>query len=149
MSTTPRTEALALSGLRSSRQSLRIERARVVHWRRLLRARIDLAVAVAVLPEALGQDEWGVLPMGAERDLPPASELIDAVRRANPSDLDQLGDLLILDRRLASYESTVDQALDGTTDEFIRRLALNPAASLQAPPTLSTLHSLQNQLDIT
>ena len=149
MSITSRTEALALSGLRSSRQSLRIERARIVHWRRLLRARIDLAVAVAVLPEALGQDEWGVLPIGSERDLPAQSELADAVRRDNPSDLDQLGELLSLDRRLASYESTVDEALDGTTDEFIRRLALDPAASLRALPTLPALHPLQNQLDIT
>ena len=130
MSTTPRSETPTLSRLRSSRRSLRIEHARVVHWRRLLRARIDLAVASAVLPEALGQDAWGVLPASAEHDLPEHLELVAAVRQDARGELDNLGQLLHLERRLASYESTVSQALGGTTDEFIRRLATNPAASL-------------------
>lgn len=131
MSTTPLTEVLALSDLRYARQSLRIERSRIAHWRRLLRARIDLAVAVAVLPEGLGQDEWGVLPPGAERDLPHNLQLVNAVRDGGPADLGSLDDLLDLDRRLASYQATVSEALGGTTDEFIRRLAANPTAGMR------------------
>lgn len=132
MSTTARTETLILSNLRYSRRALRVERSRVARWRRLLRARIDLAVATAALPDPLGQDANGVLPTGAERDLPCHLELVSAVLDGGPSSaLDHLGELRDLDRRLASYESTVTQALGGTTDEFIRRLALDPAASLR------------------
>lgn len=132
MSTTTRKQTLALSDLRYSRRALRIERTRVARWRQLLRARIDLAVATAALPEPLGQDPSGVLPVGAERDLPCHLELVCAVLDgAQPAELDRLGELRDLDHRLASYESTVSQALGGATDEFIRQLAMDPAASLR------------------
>ena len=55
------TAASARSDVRSTRWALRLERTRVRHWRRLVRARIDLAVASAVLPDPLGQDAAGVL----------------------------------------------------------------------------------------
>lgn len=137
MVTTARMEALALSDLRSSRRALRVERARVAHWRRLLRARIDLAVASATLPEPLGQDASGVLPTGAERDLPCHLELVCAVLDRGPTpELDRLGELRALDRRLASYESTVGQALGGATDEFVRQLATDPPACLRGRPEI-------------
>ncbi|RYV50594.1 hypothetical protein [Pengzhenrongella frigida] len=119
--------------MRSSRRALRVERSRIVHWRRLLRARIDLAVASAALPEALGQDRLGVLPVDIERDLPDDLELTDAVLAGRPTgELDRLGDLRALDRRLASYESTVSQALDSATTEYIRQLAATSADHLKA-----------------
>lgn len=126
----PQLQDLPLADVRSSRHAQRLELARVSHWRRLLRARIDLVVAVAVLPEPLGGDRSGVLPSPAERDLPAAAELVDAMRQAGPSEFDRLGTLFDLDRRLASYEATVSQSLGGTTEEFIRRLAMNPASTL-------------------
>ncbi|NMR18711.1 hypothetical protein [Cellulomonas fimi] len=132
MRTTTRSGTLALSDLRHSRRALRAERARVARWRRLLRARMDLAVAAALMPDPLGYDTGGVLPVDAGAGLPSAVELVSAVRDgAPPAELDRLESLRELDRRLATYESTVVRALHGTTDEFIRRLAMDPVAGLR------------------
>jgi hypothetical protein len=126
------TAASARSDVRSSRWALRLERTRIRHWRRLVRARIDLAVASAVLPEPLGQDAAGVLPVDIERDLPDDIELTNAVLVGLPErELDRLGELRALDRRLASYESTVSEALVGATAEYIRQLVVDPAACLE------------------
>lgn len=128
------TPTSAPSGVRSSRWALRLERTRIKHWRRLLRARIDLTVASAVLPESLGHDPLGVLPVDAERDLPDDLELASAVLAGLPAgELDRLGDLRALDQRLASYECTVSQALDGATSAYIRQLAASPASCLKVP----------------
>ena len=125
------TEASARSDVRSTRWALRLERTRVRHWRRLVRARIDLAVASAVLPDPLGQDAAGVLPVDIERDLPDGLELANAVLTGlADGELDRLGDLWALDRRLASYESTVSEALGGATAQYVRQLAVDPAACL-------------------
>jgi len=97
-----------------------------------VRARIDLAVASAVLPDPLGQDAAGVLPIDIERDLPDDVELANAVLEGLPErELDRLGELRALDRRLASYESTVSEALVGATAEYIRQLVVDPAACLE------------------
>jgi len=130
VSTTPRLTDLPLTTVRSSRQAQRLELARVTHWRRLLQARIDLIVAVAVLPEPLAGAHTGVPRSGAIANLPGLDELTGAVRKTGPSELDRLGELFELDRRLASYEAAVTQALSGTTEEFIRRLMMDPSSSL-------------------
>jgi hypothetical protein len=137
VSTLPPAEALALYRLRYSRRCLRVEQKRIAHWRRLLRARIDLIVAAAVPPDLLGQDDWGVLPASAERDLPDHLDLVCALSDGRPADFDRLGELLNLDRRLASYEGSVSLALAGCTEELIRALAANPASSLQDVHLLS------------
>ena len=121
-----------LAEVRASRQAQRSELARVSHWRRLLRARIDLIVAAASVPEPLGTGASEVPASSAQRDLPPQLELVTAVRHAKLAELDGLRDLFDLDRRLATYEATVVDALGGSTDEVIRRLAMDPAVSLQA-----------------
>ncbi len=96
-----------------------------------MRARIDLAVASAVLPDPLGGDAAGVLPVDIERDLPDDLELTNAVLDGlPPCEVDRLGDLRALDRRLASYESTVSHALGGATAQYVRELAVDPAACL-------------------
>jgi len=137
VSTLPPAQALALYRLRCSRQCLRVEQKRIAHWRRLLRARIDLIVAAAVPPEPLGQDDWGALPASAERDLPDHLDLVCALSDGRPPDFDRLGELLDRDRRLASYQATVTLALAGCTEELISALAANPASSLQDVPHLS------------
>lgn len=116
-----------LSELRRARRLLRAEKARIVQWRRLVRARLDLAVAAAAQPEALGQ-EPDVLPGCLESDLPLHSELVDQVLGGAPSiDLDRLHALRALDKQLACYEQSVGEALDTATSEFIRRVAGDPA----------------------
>ncbi|QTE29222.1 hypothetical protein [Pengzhenrongella sicca] len=123
-----------LAEVRASRQAQRLELTRVSHWRRLLRARIDLIVASASVPDPLGAGASEVPASSAQRDLPQHPALVDAVRSATLAELDLLGDLFDLDRRLARYEATVVEALGGSTDEVIRRLTMNPAASLRAQP---------------
>ena len=123
----------ARSDTHGSRWALRLELSRVTHWRRLVRARINLAVAAVILPDALGQDPTGVLPTGIERDLPDDLELAVAVLSGLPDgELDRIGDLRALDARLASYEATIGQALDGATAEYVRRLAAHPSACATA-----------------
>lgn len=116
-----------LTELRRARRVLRAEKARIVQWRRLVRARLDLAVAAAAQPEALGQDP-DVLPVGPESDLPMHAELVTQVLGGAPTiDLDRLRALRALDKQLARYERSVSDALDAATSEFIRRVAGDPA----------------------
>jgi hypothetical protein len=131
VSSTARTDSVALYDLRRSRTALRAESARVEHWRRLLRARIDLTIATAALPGRLGENAGGTLPPASMRDLRDHLELVTALQDSGaPPELGSLGALRELDHRLASYEATVSEALGGATDELIRRLAMDPSASL-------------------
>ena len=121
----------SLNELRRARRLLRAERARIVQWRRLVRARLDLAIAVAAQPDPLGLDA-DVLPSGEEADLPVHSELIAHVLGGGPSiELDRLQALRALDKRLARYEQSVAEALDAATTEFIRRVAADPLAMVR------------------
>lgn len=116
----------SLAELRRARRVLRAEKARIVQWRRLVRARLDLAVAAAAQPEPLGQDPE-VLPAAPEADLPMHADLVENVLGGGPSiDLERLHALRALDKRLARYEQSVAAALDAATSEFIRRVAGDP-----------------------
>lgn len=118
----------SLNELRRARRILRAERARIVQWRRLVRARLDLAIAVAAQPDALGL-EPDVLPSGTEANLPMHAELVEHVLGGGPSiELDRLQALRELDKQLGRYEQSVTEALDAATTEFIRRVAVDPAA---------------------
>ena len=115
-----------LAELRRARRLLRAEKSRIVQWRRLVRARLDLAVAAAAQPEPLGQDP-DVLPAALEADLPMHGELLEHVLGGAPSiDLPRLHALRALDKQLARYEQSVGEALDAATSEFIRRVAGDP-----------------------
>lgn len=84
-------------------RALRAERSRVTHWRRLVRARMDLAVAALVLPEALE-------PGG---DVPDLLALLDAVSAGGPQgELDRLESLRELDASLARHAQGIDQAVE-------------------------------------
>lgn len=129
---TTRASGRTLSELRRARRLLRAERARIVQWRRLVRARLDLAIAVAAQPDPLGQDPE-VVPPGLESDLPMHTELVEHVLGGGPSiELDRLHALRALDKRLARYEQSVAEALDAATTEFIRRVAVDPTAMFRA-----------------
>lgn len=88
--------------------ALRTERVRVAHWRRLVRARMDLAAAAVAVPEALGEHVRDLLPAGVDDDLPTHVGLVDAVSAGGPAgEIDRLEALRELDRRLARYEVVV------------------------------------------
>jgi hypothetical protein len=127
----PATEIVSVAELRSNRRALRAERARAARWRRLVSARIDLAVASAAPPEELGVD-LTLLLHGVVHTPPPAREDLNRVlRQGLPiSEIRHLGLLRQLDEQLASYQRDLDAVLAATTSRFIDRLIVDPRAAL-------------------
>ncbi|MFC4616730.1 hypothetical protein ACFO3K_18520 [Cellulomonas algicola] len=122
--------------LRLDRRALRAERARVGWWRRLVRARLDLAVAQVARPQTLGEDVAFQLPLDVGVDVPRPAELAAVLTGTRADELAALDGLRALDEQLARYEAGVASALSDTTDQLITRLALDPeatAACLQEP----------------
>jgi len=130
------TESMRLSELRSSRRALRAERARVSYWRRLVSARLDLALACVAPPDQLGLDLTLLLD-GAVHTAPPAhADLARALPHSLPiTEIHRLDELYRLDERLASYQHDIDEVLATTTSKFIDHLTLDPLAALAGLPT--------------
>ena len=124
MRTTHATVSLARpGGDRGESRSLRAEKAQLAHWRRLLRARLDLAVASFAPPEPLGAVEWDRLP-SAHDDLPTTSDLTSAVAVVTPIDpVELMNRLRSFDRLLAAYGDELDDALEVTTTRVVHELA--------------------------
>ena len=108
---------------RAARRALRAEKAQLLRWRRLLRARLDLAVASYAPPDTLGAMSWDILPE-AQMSLPHPQELLDAIRAADgPDQVELMQRLRVLDQLLAAYEAHVDAALESSTQQIIGTLA--------------------------
>ena len=116
--------------LRSSRHALRAERARVAHWRRLVGASLDLAVAAAAVPEPLG-DDVRLFDGRTTVPVPHRSALVRAMRWSLPtSEVHRLPELRELDDQLATYAQFIEESLAEKTAELITILATDPAAVL-------------------
>lgn len=111
------------------RRALRAEQARVSWWRRLLRARIDLAVAQAAGPQPLGEGVAFQLPIEVSVEVPRPGELGALLEGAGSGDVGRLSELRDLDERLARYEAGVDDALDRATERLVSCLTDEAAAS--------------------
>ncbi len=112
---------------RVARRALRAEKAQLLRWRRLLRARLDLAVAAYAPPDTLGAMSWDILP-DAQMALPLPQELLDAVRAAHQHDQVALMQRLrTLDQQLAAYEAQLDDALENFTQQILGTFAGPPA----------------------
>lgn len=112
----------------ATRRAVRAERASVLRWRRLLRARLDLLVASYAPPEGLGAMGWDVLPH-AQQSVPSTEELRAALDGCTDMDRVQtMHRLRALDRRLAVYAEQIDDALDVTTEELVIRLLTDELA---------------------
>lgn len=117
--------------LHLERRALRAERERVGWWRRLVRARMDLAVASAAGPDVLGEEVAFVLPLDVCLDVPRPSELRDVLPDVDAGrEMGLLPALRDLDARLATYESGVLRALEDTTTRLVERLAECPRAAM-------------------
>jgi hypothetical protein len=117
---------------RATRRALRAERAQLQHWRRLLRARLDLAVAGLAPPEHLGAFTWDLMPDTAVL-LPRSQDLADAIRVGEQPDVvDLLTRLRRLDRMLARYGDALEGAIEETTQELLTEQAATPAATASA-----------------
>ncbi|MBO3087979.1 hypothetical protein [Cellulomonas dongxiuzhuiae] len=119
-----------LHHLRLERRALRAERDRVGWWRRVVRARMDLAVAGAAGPGALGEEVAFVLPLEVSLRVPRPGELHEALPGGDAGhEVGRLTALRSLDQRLAAYEAGVAEALERATGRLVARLADDPAAA--------------------
>jgi hypothetical protein len=111
---------------RAIRRALRIEKAQLLRWRRLVRSRLDLAVAGYAPPDTLGAMSWEILPE-AQLSLPPAQDLLAAVHIASAIDevalMQQLRDI---DHLLAEYGAMLDTALEMSTEQLMHHMAWPP-----------------------
>jgi hypothetical protein len=113
----PRTDA------RSVRRALRAEKAQLLRWRRLLRSRLDLAVAGYAPPDTLGAMSWDILP-DAQMSLPKPQDLIEAMNVGVTEDeVALMQRLRRLDRQLAAYGARLDAALEASTQEIMCSIA--------------------------
>ncbi len=119
------TAAAQIVDLRRRRGALRLEHQHVTRWRRLVRDRLELAVAAAAPPQAPGACPDVRATLGPDtRDIPAAAELAAAVRGALPiAEVHELPRLRDLDTRLARYELRLEDALRDLTDQYIEQLA--------------------------
>lgn len=116
---------------RAARRALRAEKAQLLRWRRLLRARLDLAVAAYAPPDTLGAMSWDILPE-AQLSLPHPQQLLALVRLSS-TDEDQVAlmqKLRDLDRQLAEYEEHIDAALEESTQQIVGALAAQESRPL-------------------
>lgn len=119
--------------LRLDRRALRAERARVAWWRRLVRARLDLAVASASAPGPLGEGVAFQLPLDVSLHVPRPHELTGVLEGTDRlAELARVDDLRDLDGRLAAYQAGVEEALESTTSRLATHLAESPGATLAA-----------------
>ena len=108
---------------RAVRRALRAEKAQLLRWRRLVRARLDLAVAAYAPPDTLGAMSWDIIPE-AQMSLPRPQDLISAVHVAGAMDAVALMQALReLDRQLAEYGAQLDTALEMSTQQIMRHIA--------------------------
>ena len=123
----PRTDA------RTVRRALRAEKAQLLRWRRLLRARLDLAVAGYAPPDTLGAMSWDILPK-AQMSLPKPQDLLEAVNVGVTEDeVALMQRLRRLDRQLAAYGARLDAALEASTQQIMWSLA-SPRSDQQDDP---------------
>jgi len=116
-----------VSDLRLDRRALRAEHARVTWWRRLVRARLDLAVAQAARPQTLGEEVAFQLPLEVGVGVPRPAALASVLGGPEPvADAARLDELRALDAQLSTYAAGVDAALVRATDRLIARLAVDP-----------------------
>ncbi|WP_156162175.1 hypothetical protein [Demequina iriomotensis] len=126
------TTASVIADLRQRRRDTRRELARVRWWRRLVRARRDLAVAFVAEPIGAGNAglelSWEALAAGA----PTTSELSGAVwPEGSALSFGTLEELDDLDARLAAYESRVASTLDNVTGQMVRAMARAHAVEME------------------
>jgi len=114
----------------ADRRALRAEKAELLRWRRLLRARLDLAVASFAPPETLGAMSWDLVP-AAQLCLPLPQVLREIVTLDSEDDrVGMMHRLRELDRSLADYGMALDEALDECTEDLVAQLVRS-----DGPPT--------------
>ena len=142
----PELAPLALAELRAYRQELITEEARISYWRRILQARLDLALGDerslgrlrGVLSEhqensrrLARQSVDGDVP-GGSPPLPDLTVLWET--QAGPDDPAMLGRLADAEQQLSAYRRSLHARLDAATGELISRYRDEPSLALQSLP---------------
>ena len=116
----------------ADRRTLRAERAELIRWRRLLRARLDLAVAAYAPPETLGAMSWDLVP-AAQLCLPLPQVLRGAITLDTEDDrVAMMHRLRDLDRSLADYGAALEAALDECTEDLVDQLVRSDGQATRA-----------------
>ncbi len=118
--------SLDLADLRAHRRALAGEAARVQRWRRVVQARIDLTVAVAVPVGRIGVDDHVALQLGQL-----AADLDRGGSGCGTTALPGLRDAA---RALSRYDEQVRTRLAKATAELVDRYARVPGDALSAGP---------------
>jgi hypothetical protein len=138
----PELAPLALDELRAYRQELITEEARVSYWRRLVQARLDLAVQDhgsldrlrAVLTDQQQQSRrLAVQPVARDVGLPPVPDLA-VLWQSESADGEVLTRLADAEHALSAYRRSLHERLDAATGELISRYRDEPALALRALP---------------
>ena len=125
-----------LDQLYQTRRVLRDEMSRVQYWLRLVRARIDLSVAVVLLPDRVADAASDVLPPGDLAFAPDHDRLAQLVRGSSPaSDSFAIGELRSLEQQLSRYAHAVRSNLEYATGQLVFRLALDPYSAIAQVPS--------------
>ena len=106
--------------LRQVCASLRHEITQIGHWRRLVRARLDLTVARAVLPGRLGEH---AVAESTARPGVTHSVLVGIAQAGTGLSVTDLPRLRAAEDSLADYESAVRRALMVATDALLDRMS--------------------------
>ncbi|WP_029069086.1 hypothetical protein [Jonesia quinghaiensis] len=112
---------LSETELQETRRRLRTELATIAHWRRLIRARIDLTIAQATPPPQLGgylQEFLSISPTMNSQLQDVSAQVLTAHTLYSVTDLP---DLKRSELALTTYEKDVRTALMAVTDELVAR----------------------------
>jgi hypothetical protein len=137
----PELAPLALDELRAYRQELITEEARVSYWRRLVQARLDLAVddetALGRLRTVLTDQQrasrrLAVQPVDGHVEMPPVPDLAVLWEREGCAEVaSRLADA---EHELSAYRRGLHERLDAATGELIARYREEPSLALRALP---------------
>lgn len=141
----PELAPLALDELRDYRQALITEESRVSYWRRILQARLDLALvdqtALTRLRDVLSEHQassrrLAMQPLDGPVAAPPLPDLT-VLWQTEPGAGDQealVGRLTTAERELSAYRHDLHARLDAATGELIARYQEDPSLALRALP---------------
>lgn len=141
----PELAPLALDELRAYRQELIQEESRVSYWRRILQARLDLALgdetSLQRLQGVLSEHQrssrrLAMSPVEGDLGSPPLPDLavLWQTQSGGEDDAEMLERLSDAERELSAYRRTLHDRLDAATGELISRYRDEPALALRALP---------------
>jgi hypothetical protein len=139
----PELAPLALDELREYRRSLITEESRVSYWRRILQARLDLALAdqasLSRLRDVLAEHQessrrLAVQTLDGPADVPPLPDLTVLWQTEADGEGGLVPRLAAAERELSAYRSSLHARLDAATGELISRYRDEPALALCALP---------------